>query len=394
MLSRALRLACVSLGVAAGPAWADCPAANRYSFDFNTQAVQNLAYNTSYALTASNSLGQTVAVTMRIEQNDIASTNAGGFALPGINNLVNGGTGNTLALGGQFTGRTANIFANPRTIRAIFTAPAPVRDFTMTLHDVDSSDNQFRDWIAITGTNGAAGYVTALTTPFGQVNTTTGPRTNASSTVRLGPEAGTYNLDQRAAVGQGQAPNNGNGGDMTLRFVQPVTAVTVRYGNYPHTGFDLIGTGAHAIGIDGFAFCPMPVIALTKSSAPVATAGVNRFNVPDADIDYTITVSNTGGSPVDINTALIADVLPAGVTFFNGDIDAGAAGTQNFVFTPGTSGLTLAAGNIAYSNNGGTSYAYTPAAGYDPAVNALRFAPQGTMAANSSFTIRFRTRIR
>ena len=59
-----------------------------------------------------------------------------------------------------------------------------------------------------------------------------------------------------------------------------------------------------------------------------------------------------------------------------------------------TSGLTFAAANLTYSNNGGTSYVYTPAAGYDTAVNAVRFAPQGTMAANSSFSIQFRVKIK
>jgi len=55
--------------------------------------------------------------------------------------------------------------------------------------------------------------------------------------------------------------------------------------------------------------------------------------------------------------------------------------------------VTLTAANVTYSNNGGTTYTYVPAAGYDPAVNRLRFAPGGTMAANSSFTIKFRARI-
>ena len=45
-------------------------------------------------------------------------------------------------------------------------------------------------------------------------------------------------------------------------------------------------------------------------------------------------------------------------------------------------------------HNGGGSYAYSPASGYDAAVNAIRLAPQGTMAPNSTFTIRFRAQVK
>ena len=111
-------------------------------------------------------------------------------------------------------------------------------------------------------------------------------------------------------------------------------------------------------------------------------------------MDYTITLTNTGGSAVDVNSALIADALPAGVTYFNGDIDPVTPGVQTFVFTAGTSGLTLAQANVATSNNAGASYGYTPAAGYDPAVTAVRFQPQGQLAAYGSATIRFRARVK
>jgi hypothetical protein len=82
------------------------------------------------------------------------------------------------------------------------------------------------------------------------------------------------------------------------------------------------------------------------------------------------------------------------VTFYNGDIDGTGPLTTNFEFIPGSSGLTFSSANLAFSNNAGSTYAYTPVAGYDAAVNAIRFNPQGVMAANSSFTIRFRTRIK
>ena len=140
----------------------------------------------------------------------------------------------------------------------------------------------------------------------------------------------------------------------------------------------------------------MPALTVLKSSTTVATAGTdpNRFNIPGSDTFYSITVSNSNTSPVDANAAFISDILPPQMTFFNGDIDGAGPLTGNFEFIPGSSGLTLAAGNLAYSNTSGATYVYAPTAGYDTNVNAIRFNPQGSMAANSSFTVRFRTRIK
>jgi hypothetical protein len=59
------------------------------------------------------------------------------------------------------------------------------------------------------------------------------------------------------------------------------------------------------------------------------------------------------------------------------------------LFTANSSGLTLSAANVSYSNNGGASFAYTPTSGTDPNVNAIRIRPQGTMAANSSYSVAF-----
>lgn len=376
------------------PAFAVCPAANQYSFSFASQTAATLNYASSYNYTASAPGGATQNFTVSFATSNLTSSVIAGNQMPAISTLINDGAGNSLVVGGIFNGRTADIFANPRTIRTTFTFATPIRDFTMTVHDIDFAVDQFRDWFAVVGSNGASTYVPAITTPFGQTNGAGNPHTNAGSSLSLGPESTPYVVNEAAAVGTGSSgSNNDNVGNLTFTFPQPVTAVTLRYGNYPFVGSDNNGTGQQGFGIDGVSFCPMPALSVSKTSSPVATTGVNRFNVPQADIDYTLTIQNTGGSPVDIDSAVLADVLPPAVTFFNGDIDAGTAGTQNYVFTPGTSGLTLAAGNIAYSNNGGATYAYAPGAGYDTNVNALRFVPQGTMAANSSFSIRFRTRI-
>ena len=390
MGSSRLCFAATLASMSCGSAYAVCPVANQYSFLFNSQAAATLDYATTYSYTATNPSAQSLNFTVGFVTNGLSSSIIAGAQMPAISTLINNDNASRfLVIGGIFAGRTADVSVNNRVVVTTFTFPTPVRDVTITTSDIDLTANQFRDWYMAVGRNGASTYIPAIVTPFGQANNT-GPFTNASSSLTLGPVATPFAVTSAQGVGTGPSSNTNNTGDITLSFVQPVTSVEVRYGNYPlQTGET--ATGQQGIGIMGVSFCPMPIISMTKSSAPVAITGDNRFNIPSADVDYTLTITNSGGSPVDLNTTSISDLLPAQVTFFNGDIDPVTAGIQNFVFTPGTSGLTLASGNISYFN--GANASITPAAGYDPLVRSVRWVPQGTMAAKATATIRFRTRI-
>lgn len=397
--SQGIRALALAAALAAAPAFAQtsCNAANQFSFDFGTAPAQTLNYANVSNFTATNGLGGNRPFSVSFQTFDLTSSVVAGNQLPAISALINDGTpaaGNNLVIGGTFAGRSGNIGANTRVIATRFTFAQPVREFSIQTNDIDFASNQFRDWLRVTGTDGTTTFTPSIATPFG-TNNGAGPKTNASSSLQLGVSTTPLTVAVTDAIGNANSGNNASTGTLTATFTQPVTTVELRYANSNQAPGGAGNTGQQAFGVEVIRFCPMPQIAITKAAAPVSTSGTdpNRFNIPGADVDYTITVTNSGGSTVDINSALIADILPANVTFFNGDIDAGTPGTQNFVFTAGTSGLTLGTGNIAYSNNGGASYAYTPAAGYDTNVNALRFSPQGTMAAASSFSIRFRTRI-
>jgi uncharacterized repeat protein (TIGR01451 family) len=239
--------------------------------------------------------------------------------------------------------------------------------------------------------------VPALASPYGRNNSTNPGLSTSPGETFIGPA--TYNgggtstsVANTDVIGTAESTPTLAYGNITVQFVAPITQAEVRYGNGPRP--TMSGTaGNQWISIHDISFCPMPVVSMTKTSAPVSVVAndPNRFNIPGADLDYTITVANTGGSTVDISTTLIADTLPAGVTFFNGDIDPSIAGVQNYVFTPGSSGLTLGAANITYHN--ASNATITPASSYDPAVRFVRWLPQGTMAANSSFSIRFRSNV-
>ena len=65
----------------------------------------------------------------------------------------------------------------------------------------------------------------------------------------------------------------------------------------------------------------MPSIAVAKTSTPLATTGPDRFNAPGSDVVYTLTVTNSGGSPIDLAGLVLADLLPPQTTFYNGDFD-------------------------------------------------------------------------
>jgi uncharacterized repeat protein (TIGR01451 family) len=386
-LDTAWRLAVAALALAwAVPAAAGtCTAANAYNFSFSSRPVGSLSYAGSYTYTASTSGGATQNFTTSFATNglSLSTVNAGNgnVQLPAISSIVTGiGTGNTLVIGGTLSARSSTGFTTGF-IKVTFTFATPIRDMTIKVHDIDFSSDQYRDWLMVEGFNGAATYQPALTAP------------STTPTLVLGPNATYASLTAGQALGTATNTNTGSDdGDVAISFAQPVTSVTIRYGNYPYTGKEKT-TGQQAYGISAIGFCPMPSIATTKSSAPLATTGIARFNTPGSDVVYTLSVANTGGSPVDAASLVLTDALPANATFYNGDFDSAQAGTEPFLLAAGTSGVTLAASNVTYSSNGST-YGYTPASGYDANVKAVKFALQGMMAANSSFTIKFRAQVK
>lgn len=395
-------LATIALLAPAGAhAQTTCSAQQQFRLDWNaqpqgTQGTGNKTY------TAQDGLSHTETITVSYD----GATGAfkpiafggtiGTTTTPYIGVVNTGGlaaTEATLTLGTIFDGYTTNIDSGTNAVGVRFVASKPLREIGFTILDIDYNAGQFRDWIKITGQTAAgATIVPRIANPYGN-NNQTNPGQTAPSAAFVGPFSGTPpGFSNAEIVGNGASGATDAFGNVTATFAEPVVRVDIRYGNGP-AAYNAGTAGQQAISIHDLLFCTMPVIDLAKTSAATATSGPDRFNTPGSEVDYTLTLTNTGGSAVDVNTALVADVLPAGVTFFNGDIDPATAGVQTAVLTGPGSGLTLANADVTYSNNGGTSYGYTPVAGYDPAVRAVRFQPQGQLAAYASATIRFRVRI-
>ncbi len=366
-----------------------CAAGAQYNFTFASRAAATLAYGNTYTYAATTSGGASQNFTMQLTQNGMTSTVVNSVTLPAIGTLVTGSnaSANDLVVGGIFSARTADITSGTRVAVVTFTFATPIRDFTMTVHDVDWATGQFRDWIQITGTSSAGTYTGVMSSPPGNGNATGQVRTKTGSSVTYGPVSSPTSVAANQVAGVDAAGNNSDDGNVTVSFAQPVTSVTLRYGNAPLASGES-GTGQQAIGIAGISFCPMPQITMAKTSAPLAGT-LPAFNIPGNDVTYTLTVTNNGASPVDASSIVLSDVLPTNVTFRNTTL----SGSIPFAINAGSSGVTLTSASPAYSNNGGSTYAYAPAAGYDANVKAVRITPSGTMAANSSFSISFVARI-
>ena len=126
-----------------------------------------------------------------------------------------------------------------------------------------------------------------------------------------------------------------------------------------------------------------PVVGLVKSVNP------NTPQPPATDLTYTIAFTNAGGTTA--QSLVISDPVPTNTDFKVGSV------TNSL----GTTGLTIA---VAYSNNGGSTYVYTPLsggggapAGYDRSVTTIRWTFTGTLSQaspNNTGSVGFTARIR
>ena len=136
-----------------------------------------------------------------------------------------------------------------------------------------------------------------------------------------------------------------------------------------------------------------PSIRLDKSVNPGGTQD------PGTDLLYTIVYTNTGGQPA--NNFILVDpnptnVVPAERVFNNVDFKVGS-----LTSSPGSSGLVA---SFQYSNDGGTTWTYTPVsggggapAGYDRVVTNVRWSFAGSLSQtgpNNTGSVSLTVRIR
>lgn len=176
---------------------------------------------------------------------------------------------------------------------------------------------------------------------------------------------------------------------LVRRYVEPEPAITL---------------GAQEL----FANPELTLFKTVRSISDPVNGATNPFSIPGAIVEYEVRVENRGTGPVDMDSLIISDALPAQLQLIVDDIAPGA-GPVAFEdgVGPSASGLSLSyvdlastADDVSFSTDG-IDFSYVPNAdssGADAAVSFLRITPGGTMQAASGggqtfFIVRFRMRV-
>ncbi|MBC7930962.1 MAG: DUF11 domain-containing protein [Rubrivivax sp.] len=150
-------------------------------------------------------------------------------------------------------------------------------------------------------------------------------------------------------------------------------------------------------------FDPTPANNTSTTTTPVLYVSLNKsFTLgganptPGTDINYSVAFSNLGGAPV--QNLVITDPDTASVLRINDNADFRIGSVVNSL---GSTGLSV---TVAFSNNSGASYVYTPVsgaggapAGYDRNVTHIRWSFTGSLsqtAPNNAGSVAFTVRIR
>jgi parallel beta-helix repeat protein len=155
-----------------------------------------------------------------------------------------------------------------------------------------------------------------------------------------------------------------------------------------------------------------PDFSIVKSSQVVSdpiNATTNPKAIPGAVILYSLLITNTDGSRGDNNSLIFTDPIPANSELYVGDLGGASSGPVSFTDGATTSALTYTftslastTDDVSFSNDGGTTWTYTPTPdvdGFDATVTHLRVNPKGAFARaecgnNPSCTLRFRIRVK
>ncbi len=141
---------------------------------------------------------------------------------------------------------------------------------------------------------------------------------------------------------------------------------------------------------------PLTIVKSSQVYLDPQNGTTNPKAIPGSFIAYTVTVANPATYTVTTDSVIIVDATPANMWLFVGDVPGGAGPV---LFQSTGSGLTYAYGglgsttdDVEFSNNGGSTWTYTPvlnASLVDPNVTHMRIRPKGAMAPSSSFNLIF-----
>lgn len=139
-----------------------------------------------------------------------------------------------------------------------------------------------------------------------------------------------------------------------------------------------------------------PSLLVLKASATVedpVSGTTNPKSIPGATMSYLVMTTNSGTGPVDTDTLVITDPIPANMALRVIDFDGVTSGPVQFVDGAPVSGLTYsfvalgdAGDDVSFSNDGGASFTYSPTAdanGVDLTVTHIRINPKADFLGNT-----------
>jgi hypothetical protein len=279
--------------------------------------------------------------------------------------------------------------------------------------DVDTGPNGLRNYpviasaVLVSGELTFGGYARpgsnielyiAQTDPsgFGEGLTYLGTYTEGSG-ADLDATTGTYGPGAINGVAQGT--------DNTNRFSFRITAPGVSLGTTLTATSTIGGETSEFSGNVVVTSGPALLVRkqVSTDSDPINTI-TNPKSIPGSSKRYALRVTNQGTGPVDNNSVLIVDQIPANTKLFVGNLGAPGSGPVAFVNGTPSSALTwtyMALNNttddLEFSSDGGVSWTYVPTAdaeGCDAAVTHIRMRPKGTMpgqgVGSPNFELQFR----
>ncbi len=156
----------------------------------------------------------------------------------------------------------------------------------------------------------------------------------------------------------------------------------------PNAGNDIASVDINPTGT--------PSIVVVKSVSVLndpVNGGTEPRAIPGSIMRYMILATNSGTGATDADTLEVSDAIPANMALRVADFDAATPGPVSFVDGTPSSALTytfasLSDGgdDIAFSNDGGATFTYTPVAdanGVDTNVTHILVNPKGAFSGNS-----------
>ncbi len=192
------------------------------------------------------------------------------------------------------------------------------------------------------------------------------------------------------------------GGSVTLVYTVTMPAAGGSYANSAQGYFGQATTPTATVTFTVHDPAPITVIKASQPWSDPVSGTTDPLAIPGAYVHYTITVANPAVYPIDADTLVVTDGTPPNLAMFVNSLLSGSApvlfqdGATSSTLTITYTDLASSTDDVDFSNDGGTTWTYTPVpdgTGFDSAVTNFRIRPKGTMAASSSFSLIVRYKV-